>query len=209
MFFAFSIHTAEAGKRKLKSSCFMDMTFLYVTVMGTCGGWGRSSLTLERFLRLIGFGNIHVNKPTTMAATNTPIETTTANFPFSLNPELVLLPPLPPGLAVGEEELWGIKTVFAVATEGPRASDEVCVVVAAEEGFSELVYAVAIEADNVSEIADNTFFEKERVSVEISGDAVGEIRVLDLSDKIVVEKAWVFEIAEKVVVEMGLSWAIQ
>lgn len=173
--------------------------------MGTCGGWGRSSLTLERFLRLIGFGNNHVNKPTTRAATDTPIEITTANFPFSLNPELVLLPPVPPELAVGEEGLWGLKAVFAVAAEGPRVSDEVCVVVVVEEGLSELVYAVAVEADNVSEIVDDIFFEKERVSAAVSGDVVGEIGVLDSSDKIVVEKAWVFDIAEKVIVERGLS----
>lgn len=109
-----------------------------------------------------GFGNTHVKKPTTSAAADTPIETPTATFPPSLNPDPVLLPPLPPAVVVGKE-LGVPEIVFAVVAEGNWALDEGCLVVVKERVVSGAVYAVAVEEGVVSEIADRVILEKEKV----------------------------------------------
>ena len=98
-----------------------------------------------------GFGHNHVKKPTTSAAADTPIETATATFPLSLNPELVLLSPLALAVVVGKG-LGVPGTVCAVVAEGERASDE---------GFAVVVKEG--EEDAVSEISDRVVFEEEKV----------------------------------------------
>lgn len=106
-----------------------------------------------------GFGNNHAKKATRIATTGSPIESITVNFPLSLNPDLVLLPPL---VVVGEE-LGVPETVCAVVVEGEWASDEGFAVVVKEGGVSRAVCAVAVEEDGVSEIADRVVFEEEKV----------------------------------------------
>lgn len=135
--------------------------------------------------RLHGFGNNHVKKPTTSAAADTPIETPTASFPLSLNPDPVLLLPLPPAVFVGKE-LGVPETVSAVVAEGEWASDEGCLVVVKEGGVSGPVNTtiVDVRVDVVSKEASET------------------------SDGVVVEDG-VLGIVESVVVERGLFWAIQ
>lgn len=98
-----------------------------------------------------GFGNNHAKKATRTAVADTPIEIATANFPLSLNPELLSLSPLPLAIAVGEE-FGAPETVCAVVVEGEWASDEGFAVVVKEGGVSWAVCAVAVEEDGVSEI---------------------------------------------------------
>lgn len=140
-----------------------------------------SSAILVKVLRLQGFGHIHAKKPTTSAATATPIVTPTASLSLLLNPDPVLLPPLPP--AVFGEELGVPETVSAVVAEGEWASDEGCLVVVKEGGVPG------------------------PVNVDVRVDVVSK-EALETSDGVVVEDG-VLGIAESVVVERGLSWAMQ
>lgn len=140
-----------------------------------------------------GFGNSHAKKATRIAAVPIKVEIATANFPPSLNPELVLLPPPTPAVVVGEE-LGALEIVCAVVVEGEWASDEGFAVAVKEGGVFGAVNTVTVEEDGVSEIADKVVFEEEKV--------------LGTINRVVVEEG-VLEIAESVIVERGRSWAMQ
>ena len=99
------------------------------------------------------------------------------------------------------------ETVGAVVAWGDWASDEVCAVVVKKEGVSEAVSAVAVEEDGVSEIADMVVFEEESVLGRIGCVVVVREENSETYD-IVVEEG-VLDMAESVVVERGLSWAMQ
>ncbi len=133
-----------------------------------------------------GFGNNHAKKATRTAIADTPIESATANFPLSLNPELLSLSPLPLARVVGEE-FGAPETVCAVVVEGEWASDEGFVVVVKEGGVSRALCAVAVEEDGVSVIAKTTpIFEGVTVT-EISKCSIDEERrMLGTIDKFVV-----------------------
>lgn len=130
-----------------------------------------------------GFGNNHAKKATRTAIADTPIESATANFPLSLNPELLSLSPLPLARVVGEE-FGAPETVCAVVVEGEWASDEGFVVVVKEGGVSRALCAVAVEEDGVSVIATNPIFEGD-TATEICTCSINEERRIGTAVKAV------------------------
>lgn len=99
------------------------------------------------------------------------------------------------------------ETVGAVVAGGDWASDEVCAVFVKKEGVSEAVSAVAVEEDGLPEIVDGVVFEEETVL----GRAGSVVIVWEENSEtydIVVEEG-VLEMAKSVIVERGLSWAMQ